>query len=275
MDSCLRDICTGEEETFVYADDAAIITDTLDALQMALNRWREGTLDKGLKNNAQKTEVMHVGRDRIEMQVNIGDVRLKQVDTFSYLGVSTNEENKQDIEIDRRIAKYNANVSALFPLLKDKHVPTPAKVLKFTTILRPILLYGSENWSLTTKTASRVQAAEMRTLRMIRGVTRTDLMRNERIKEDLGVEATLNIIERSKLRLYGHVKRMDTERHARKYLDWNPNSRRPVGRPRKRWLDGVDHSLNKRGLSLAEVEEEEEVYLNREAWREIVHRSLD
>ena len=62
---------------------------------MALNRWREGTLDKGRKINAQKTEVMHVGRDRIEMQVNIGDVRLKQVDTFSYLEVSTNEENKQ------------------------------------------------------------------------------------------------------------------------------------------------------------------------------------
>ena len=100
MDNCLRDICTGEEETFVYADDVVIITDTLDALQMALNRWREGTLDKGRKINAQKTEVMHVGRDRIEMQVNIGDVRLKQVDTFSYLEVSTNEENKQDIEID-------------------------------------------------------------------------------------------------------------------------------------------------------------------------------
>ena len=107
---------------------------------------------------------------------------------------------------------------------------------------------------------------------MIRGVTRMDLMRNERIREDLGVEATLDIIERSKLRWYGHVKRMDTERHARKYLDWNPIGRRPVGRPRKRWLDGVDHSLNKRGLSLAEVEE---VYLNREAWREIFHSSLD
>ena len=214
MDNCLRDICSGEEETFVYADDAAIITDTSDALQMALNRQREGTPNKGLKINAQKTEVMHVGTDSIELQVNIGDVRLKQVDTFSYLGVSTNEENKQDIEIDRRMTKYNTNVSALFPLLKDKHVPTPAKVLIFTTILRPILLYGSENWSLTIKTASRVQAAEMETLRMIRGVIRMDLMRNERIREDLGVE------------------------------------------------------------SLTEVEEEE-VYLNREAWREIVHRSLE
>ena len=118
MDNCLRDICTGEEETFVYADDVVIITDTLDALQMALNRWREGTLDKGRTINAQKTEVMHVGRDRIEMQVNIGDVRLKQVDTFSYLEVSTNEENKQDIEIEVSscFIFYNNKNNLFFPV---------------------------------------------------------------------------------------------------------------------------------------------------------------
>ena len=69
---------------------------------------------------------MHVGEDRIEMQVSIGDVRLKQVDTFTYLGISSNQEDKQDVEIDRRIAKYNANVSALFQLLKDKHEPISA-----------------------------------------------------------------------------------------------------------------------------------------------------
>ena len=62
---------------------------------------------------------MHVGRDRIEMQENIGDAWLKQEDSFTYLEVSSNEENKQDIEIDKRTAKYNVNVTALFPLLKD------------------------------------------------------------------------------------------------------------------------------------------------------------
>ena len=60
-------------------------------------------------------------------------------------------------------------------------------------------MYGSEVWSLTTKTESRLQAAEMRVLRLIMGVTRKDRMRNSRIREELKVTPLLEDIERGKL----------------------------------------------------------------------------
>ena len=50
-----------------------------------------------------------------------------------------------------------------------------------------------------------------------------------------------------------------------KYLTWRPEKKRTVGRPRKRWLDGVKEAIGKRGSSIDEVEEFR-LYKDREAW---------
>ncbi len=68
------------------------------------------------------------------------------------------------------------------------------------TILKPILLYGAECWTLTTKLESKIQAAEMRVLRIIKGVTRRDKMRNVQIREELEVTPLLEDVDRARLR---------------------------------------------------------------------------
>ena len=106
--------------------------------------------------------------------------------------------------------------------------------IAYTTILRPILLYGSESWALTNKTKSKIQAAEMKILRVIKGVTRRDRLRNVDIRDELGITSILDIVERNKLRWYGHVQRMEEDRLPKIMLEWTPQGRRPVGRPRRR-----------------------------------------
>ena len=81
-----------------------------------------------------------------------------------------------------------------------------------------------------------------------------DKLRNERIRADLGVERLLDVVEEGRLRWYGHVIRVRKGRMPWKYLWLKPQRRRPVGRPRKRWLDGVDEALKRRWKSLAQVE---------------------
>ena len=85
----------------------------------------------------------------------------------------------------------------------------------YNTILKPILIYGAECWALTTKTSSRLQAAEMKVLRSIRGVTRMDRLKIDQIRIDLSVKPLLREIDEKKLRWYGHVKRMNEERLAK------------------------------------------------------------
>ena len=50
--------------------------------------------------------------------------------------------------------------------------------------------------------------------------------------------------------------RMANTRVPWKYWQWQPQGKRPVGRPRRRWREGVDAALKKRGLSLITVNEE-------------------
>ena len=61
----------------------------------------------------------------------------------------------------------------------------------YTTILKPILTYGCEAWTLTVAAKSKVQTAEMRVLRLIKGVTRRDRLPSEDIRAELQVKSIL------------------------------------------------------------------------------------
>ena len=111
----------------------------------------------------------------------------------------------------------------------------------------------------------------MRVLRAITGVTQRDRTRNLAIRSELRVESLLEEIERIELRWYGHVMRMTDNRLPEKYLLWQPSGSRPVGRPRKRWTNGINVAMEKRKDTLKVVEESQK-YLNRQEWREFSRR---
>ena len=100
------------------------------------------------------------------------------------------------------------------------------------------------------KLKSRLQAAEMRTLRLIFGVTKRDIVRNVDIRRHLGLDPLLLEIERSQLRWFGHIQRMPPERAVKQIHQWRPNSRRPVGRPRLRWMDNISSIVDRHQLEV-------------------------
>ena len=195
-----------------------------------------------------------MARNIEEYESNLEQHHRELVTDYEYLGVNINERNMQESEINQRIASYNKNVNMLYPLLKDQSVLRESKTIIYNAILKPVIMYGSETWSLTSNTESKIQAAEMRVLRLIKGVTQRDRCRNKSVRAELKVEPLLWSIKKGRLRWYGHVKRMNKEMCAAKYLEWKPQRKRPVGHPRRRWKGGVDRALKKRGTSLAEVE---------------------
>ena len=272
MDCCMKNIIReNTSKTLAYADDVAVASNSWEELQDELERWNDELNHRGMKMSFTKTEVMRVGRGEEQegAAVVLDGHEIKRARNFKYLGVKFHERNLQDEEITHRIGKYNENVRMLYPLLKERSIPQKCKITIFTSILRPILIYGSEAWSLTTTLKSRIQAAEMRVLRLIRGVSRIERMRNTTIRQQLGVESVLDIVERGRLRWYGHVMRMGEERLPRQLLDWIPDGRRPVGRPRRRWMDGVEEGLARRGFSIEQVLEDR-TYDDRVTWRRLI-----
>ena len=169
MDKCLRDIGVGtqNEETLMYVDDVAVVANSADDIQNIANRWWRGMEQNGMKINTKKgkTKVMKISRDQEhQLDIFMGDDKLNQSEEYKYLGVMIGQKNSQELEINARIAKSNSNTALLYPLLNDEFIPRKSKLIIYQTISKPILLYGAEVWSLTSKTESSLQAAEMRVL---------------------------------------------------------------------------------------------------------------
>lgn len=245
------------------------MTNDRNALQRSLESWARELQELGLRMNKRKTEVMKIARVREELNIEVDGERVREVEKFKYLGVTVNAGGEMEGEIEERIAEYSSKVRRLYPLLKNRHVPRKVKVVIYTTILRPTLIYGSEAWTLTTRTRSRVVAAEMRVLRVIFGVTRWDRKRNEDVRRELNVEPIENLIVKQQLKWYGHVRRMNPDRYPARMHNWQPQGRRPAGRPRKRWGDGVAAAVEARGRTMEDIEEEG-LYLDRVRWRDFL-----
>ena len=267
IDKCMRELNQNEDTiNLLFADDHAAVADTPGELQGTIDEWNEILSSNGMKISKEKTEIMMISRNPTNVQITLEDHPLKQCETFKYLGVTFGQENNSKIEITNRITKYNNSLHLMYPLLRDRNIPRKAKIVIYTTILRPILTYGHEAWALTSKTKSKLQAADMRALRLIKGVTRFDRLRNDDIRREMGIESVLDFVERGQLRWYGHVRRMEENRFPRRFLEWTPEGRRPPGRPRIRWLDNIKTGVERRGMTLPHVEERE-LYRDRREWR--------
>jgi len=49
----------------------------------------------------------------------------------------------------------------------------------------------------------------------------------------------VRVIKSRRMRWSGHVVRMGEERGVYRFLVWKPEGRRPLGRPRRRWVDNI------------------------------------
>ena len=167
LDKCMREK-NDEAERIVdllYADDHAIIADSLEDLQNSLEDWNGILTNNGMKISKEKSEVMLLSRMHEEVEISLEGHILHQCRSFKYLGIMISDTNDPQLEITNRINKYNNNLYLLYPLMKDRNIPKGVKTVIYTTILRPILTYGHESWTLTSKNRSQIQAAEMKVLR--------------------------------------------------------------------------------------------------------------
>ena len=101
-------------------------------------------------------------------------------------------------------------------------------------------------------------------LRRIKGVMPSNKVRSSEIRKSLKIEPLFLQIERSQLRWFGHVSRMPQERLPKQALLAKANGRRPVERPRTRWINCIeDLGLNCWGLHPSEMMDAID---NREVW---------
>jgi len=122
------------------------------------------------------------------------------------------------------------------------------KIKIYRTIILPTVLYGCETWSLTLREERKLRVFENRVLRRIFGPRRDEVtgewrrLHNEELNDLHSSPNIVRVIKSRSMRWAGHVARMGEEMVYRVLLG-KPEGKRPLGRPRRRWVDNIRMDL--------------------------------
>ena len=117
----------------------------------------------------------------------------------------------------------------------------------------PVVLYGYETWSLTLTEERKLRLFENMVLRRIFGPKREEVkgewrrLHNAELNDLYSSTNTVLVIKSTRMRWAGHVGRMGEKRGAYRVLVGKPEGKRPLGRPRRRWVDNIRMDLQKVG----------------------------
>ena len=163
----------------------------------------------------------------------LNDNIIEQVTDFKYLGYRISEYKS---DLDDKLQTYN-KINAAIRRHFGKQMNEETKLRIHNITAKAALKLGSEAWVLKKREEQRLEAAQMKFLRHLLGITKLDQEKNQCIRQKTGAQNIVKEIKQYQEKWLQHVQRMDTCRIPEQALQYKPNGRRNIGRPRKRWRD--------------------------------------
>jgi hypothetical protein len=115
----------------------------------------------------------------------------------------------------------------------------------YNTLVLPMLLYGSEIWTLSKKDTKQVPSIQIKIFRRRAGYTLFDHKRNEEILEQMKVEPVNVKLRIIQTKLATTCNKNEQQHDAKAVLSCRPNGRSRLGRPLKRLLDEAETGLSR------------------------------
>jgi hypothetical protein len=130
-------------------------------------RLADNVLSIGLNIDVTKTKaVLQSGGTQ---QLRIGDHNMEVADGFVYPGPYIIRDNDECIDIQRRLKLANKAYFSLLDVTICKDIHTETKVMFHKTLIRRVLTYGNETWTLSKKSQNALSIFKRKILRRIYG----------------------------------------------------------------------------------------------------------
>jgi len=167
------------------------------------------------------------------------------------MGSTLTKNRSADKDIETRIQKANKAFSCLWHRVwnvKTIHLDTKLAVYKATVV--PVLLYGSETWTLYRYQRKKLESFHHRCLRTILNVNWHQYIADHKVVEMSKLPSIHAMLLKRRLQWFGHISRMEDNRIPKQvcYGQISEGNRRK-GRPDKRWKDNIKEDIKKSGLS--------------------------
>jgi len=122
----------------------------------------------------------------------------------------------------------------------------------YKILIRPVVAYGAEAWTLTKKEKKALLIFEMKIFRRIYGPKYENGERKSRTNRELEEmskgENIVKWIRGQRISWLGHLQRMEEDRMPKKIFIQDQEGTRRRERPRKRWKEEVERDLQVLGV---------------------------
>ena len=112
---------------------------------------------------------------------------MEAVTSFKYLGSCFSSDGGVKEDVSMRVGEGMRTFGAMKRMWNGRSVSLRVKRELYERIVVPTVMYGSESWGMKVEERSKLDVAEMKCLRSMCRVTRMDRVRNEVVRERVGV----------------------------------------------------------------------------------------
>jgi hypothetical protein len=221
-------IFTKSSQICANADDIVIVTRSKWRMIQMYEELEKEAEEIGLRINEKKTKYMVVSTSenrRKPQSLKIGNKTFEGVKNFVYLGNIIDNENRINKCVKERIQAGNKAYFANNKLFKNKLISRSTKMQIYRTIVRSVVTYGSETWTLPTAEENALRIFERKILHKIYGpVMENGIWRhryNDELNDIIKGKDIVRFIKAQRIRWLGHMERMEESAIPKKVLKGN------------------------------------------------------
>ena len=141
-----------------YADDTTLMAESEEELKRLLMKVKEESEKVALKLNIEKTKIVASGPITARQ---IDGETVETVADFLFLGPQITADDDCSHEIKRRLLHGRKVMTNLDSILKSRGITLPAKVRLVKAMIFPVVMYGSESWTVQKAEHRRIDAFEL------------------------------------------------------------------------------------------------------------------
>ena len=230
-----------------YAADAVLIADSDDGLQWLLQAFKKEAEKINMEISIPKTKSIVVAREPRRCKLVVNNEIIEQISEFIYLGVKISAHENLLNSLRNQIYRSLRIAGALRTTIwQNRYMSTQSKIRIYKTCVRPIMTYAAETRADTAETKRMLRTNEMKVLRTITGNTLRDQRRSQDIRNECEIDDVVRWTRARRRYWNEHVTRMGAERLAKIARNGKPATKRPPGRPPKRWKDSWSSASQER-----------------------------